>query len=454
VARVLSLDVGTSSVRARLYGPDGLHVEGVEAHTKYTGESGRFGEFDPDGLVDATRAAIEEARAGTGGEVDAVAASCFWHSLLAVDSQGKPLTPVLTWRDTRSAAEADELAARLGWDELHARTGCPPHTSYWPAKLLWLSRNEPEAFRSADRFLSFSDYLYGQLVGSTATSLSMASGTGLLDLADIRWDEELLAALELSLDRLPELSDEPAGASEPWFPALGDGACSNLGVDCVTRERAALMIGTSGAFRTAYQSDEPKPRPGLFLYRLDDRRLVEGGSVSDGGNLRDWLERTLALSGPVGLDGAPADGHGLTFLTLLGGERSPGWNSRARGAVTGLTFATEPRDIAQAALEGAAYRFAEIADLMPEVQEIVGTGAGLLKNPAWAHVIADVLGKPILLSGIEEGSARGAAVFVLERLGETPAEAPLGETLEPRPDRTGIYRAARERARALYRELT
>src|SRR5205807_2666093 len=133
------------------------------------------------------------------------------------------------------------------------------------------------------------------------TSLSMASGTGLLDLNRRVWDEELLHELELSPGRLPEISDEPVGSGEPWFPALGDGACSNVGAGCTTRERAALMVGTSGAYRVLYEAERAEPRPGLFCYRLDERRLVEGGAVSDGGNLFAWLERTLGRVAAKGI---------------------------------------------------------------------------------------------------------------------------------------------------------
>jgi gluconokinase len=280
----------------------------------------------------------------------------------------------------------------------------------------------------------------------------MASGTGLLRL-DGGWDEELLAALGLGEERLPELSDEPAGQAEPWFPPLGDGACSNLGAGCTTPGRAALMIGTSGAFRTVWP-ERPETRAGLFVYRLDGRRFVHGGSISDGGNLYDWLGRTLSNADTTGLADEPPDAHGLTFLPLLGGERSPGWDADARGAVAGLTFGTEPRHLVQAALEGVAYRFAEIAALMPEVREVVATGAALLRNPDWAQICADALGCPVRMSAVAEASARGAAVAALERLGETPADAPLGRVVEPRLDRLEAHLAARERQRELYRRLS
>ena len=450
--RVLALDVGTSSARALLHDERGRPVDGARAVVRYTGtrgHSGRLAEYDADELAEVARAVAAEARRLAGGRVDAVAASCFWHSLVAVDPRGRALTPVVGWRDTRAAAKVEELRSRLDADAVHARTGCPLHTSYWPAKLAWLRRHEPETFRTAARFLSFPDYLALRVGGDARTSVSMASGTGLLDVAACRWDDELARELDVE-GRLPELSEEPFDVGgEPWFPALGDGACSNVGAGCVTPDRAALMVGTSGAFRVV-ASGERVPRPGLFLYRLDTERTVEGGSLSDGGNLWDWLERTLRLEDVRGLADEPPAAHGLTFLALLGGERSPGWNAEARGAIAGLRFETTPRQIAQAALEGVAFRFAEIAALMPEVREVVATGGALAANEDWVRIVADVLGRPVLLSAVEEASARGAAVVALARLGAEPEPAPLAATVEPRLERAEAYAAARERQRRLY----
>ena len=273
----------------------------------------------------------------------------------------------------------------------------------------------PETFRAARRFVSFSDYLYLRLLGrEVPSSLSMASTTGLLDLSTGEWDEELLQTLAIDAERLPAIADDPV---EGWFPAVLDGACSNVGAGCVTRDRAALMIGTSGAFRTVYEAVRPEPRPGLFLNRLDRQRVVEGGSLSDGGGLLSWLAHALRDAGGSLADRDP-DSHGLTFLTLLGGERSTGWHQHAEGAIAGLTFETTPLDIRQGALEGVAFRFAEVADLMPEVREIVATGGALLSDPDWLQIVADALGRQIVKSAVREASLRGAAVLTLERLGE------------------------------------
>jgi len=424
VTRVLAVDVGTSSVRAAV---DREH----ELQTPYELGAGRVGAEE---LAATCLAAIERT-----GDADVVAISCFWHSLLALDERGRPLTPVLTWSDVASASA-------VPYDAFE-RTGCPPHASFWPAKLARLRAEQPEVFARTARFVGFGDYLFERLTGEARTSLCMASGTGLLHLRTRDWDDEGLAALGVDRGQLPPLSDEPVGGV---FPPLGDGACSNVGAGCVGPGRAALMIGTSGALRIVRPDDGSAPRRGLFRYRLDRRRLVEGGSVSDGGNLYAWLRRTLSGFDATGVADRPADGHGLTFLPLLGGERSPGWDAGRRGAIAGLSFLTTPDDLVQAALEGVAFRLAEICDLMPEIEEVVATGHALLAGRDWVQVLADALGRPLLVSGVEEASLRGAEAIVRGRLGEPAGDAPIAGVVEPRPERTAIYGVARARHRKLY----
>jgi gluconokinase len=423
VTELLALDVGSSSVRAQRFDeraePDGeLRQEQYETD-------------DPAEVAAAVRQVL--------GDDQPDATSCFAHSLVAVDEDWNVLTPILGWRDTRSADAAEWLARRLDAEAVHARTGAFLHPSFWPAKLAWLAETEPEIFRRAASFVSFADYLRGD----AETSLGMASTSGLLDLTALDWDEELLATLGFSRERLPRIAD---------LPLWPDAACSNAGAGCLGRERAALMVGTSGALRVLYESEQPQPKAGLFLYLADARRVVEGGALSDGGNLHDWLERTLAPA-HGSLAGRDPRDHGLVFLPFLGGERSTGWNPDARGTVHGLTFDTTPLDLRQAAYEGVAFRFAAIADLLPDVTEVVATGGGLLRDRDWIQIMADALARPVHVSGVPEASLRGAAVLALERAGHEAANAPIDSIVEPRPDRAEAYRAAREQQQRLYDEL-
>jgi len=437
LTEILAVDVGSSSVRAQLHGQDAAAV-GDETQLPYATN-------DPDEVVALTRQAIDRARRGA--EPAAVVGSCFGHSLLALDAQGRPLTPTLMWRDARSADHARALGLRFPW--LHERTGCFPHSSYWPAKLAWLREGQRTQFDGAVRFVSFAEYLYEQLLGEPVPmSLSLASSTGLLNVETAAWDGELLEALHVDAGQLPAVSDEPVG---DWYPALFDGAASNIGTGCMRSDRAALTVGTSGAVRVLHARLSPTARAGLFLYRVSGDRVLEGGALSDGGNLSRWLTETLGEADAVA-DRPPA-AHGLTLLPFLAGERGPWWNDRASGGVVGLTLATTPTDLRQAALEAVALLFREVLEALPEVEELVATGGALLRDPDWMQIMADVLERPVLESAVEEGSARGAVVAALERLGVTAAPPPLGRTFEPRTDRAEAYGAARERLRELYAKL-
>jgi gluconokinase len=413
--RIVALDVGSSSVRAVAYGEDGEPEPG-DAHLPYA-------LLDADELVDACRAVLAQV-----GEGDALALSCVWHSLLPLDEHERPLSSLLTWRDMTGEPPP------LDPEAYHRRTGCFLHPSFWPAKLVGLS---------AARYVSFPDYLLLRLTGELATSISMASGTGVFDPNRLAWDGETLEAVGADDSQLPPVSDEQVAGV---WPALGDGALSNIGAGCVGRGRAAVTIGTSAAARVVYEATAADPKPGLFLYRLDAHRFCEGGALSDGGNLHEWLRLTLSEAEPI-----DRPDHGLTFLPFLGGERSLGWDVDRRGLIDGLTFATTPGEIVQAALEGVAYRLAAVLDTIGGLESVVATGHAALVNDTWLQILADVLGRPVEVSGEPEGSARGAAVVALERLGVAVPPAPVARVVEPRPERFEIHSAAREEQRRLMR---
>jgi gluconokinase len=473
--RVLSVDLGSSSVRAELYDGSGSRVEDTEAQLGYELEYASDGGVtkDADELLDLVAHAIDGALSNAGdAPVSGVAMSTFWHSVLGLDREGRPTTPVLYWADRRAAGAARELRERLDETAIHRRTGCVLHSSYWPAKLSWLSRERAEAFERTERWVSPGDYFYERFFGESRVGTSMASATGLFDQNRRRWDGEVIEALPVEETQLSPISDEPLrGLGEewarrwptlrevPWFPAVGDGACSNVGSGCTRNDRLALMVGTSGAMRVLWKADSVEVPDGPWCYRADEKRFVMGGALSDGGNLIEWLRNTLRLPEDTEelLAGMEPDSHGLIFLPILAGERGPGWADEANGTIAGLSMSNTPVEILRAAMEAVALRFALIAEIIeaasPGEKEVVATGGGLIHSPTWTGIMADALGKPVATSGVQEASSRGAALLVLERLGELEieeAEAPLGEIFDPDPERHEIYREALARQRRLY----
>jgi gluconokinase len=474
---VLALDIGTSSCRASLYDVEARPVAERAAHVAYAPR------FTPDGGAELDANSLYERVCQTIDHVLAtplpsrilgVATSTFWHSLLGLDDSGQPLTPVYLWLDARARGEITTLRQQLDEREVHARTGCVLHSTYWPARLRWLQRTQPDIFKKAKRWVSFSEYLLQRLTQTTYVSTSMASGTGLLDVHTLQWYAPMLEYLGLEprqLGALAPLEQTSTGAARwaalgdvPWLLAVGDGACSNLGAGCASPDRFALMIGTSGAERAVWSPPADFEVPwGLWSYRVDEQRVVMGGALNDGGSLLDWLRDSLRLPDFNAAEAAVAaiepDSHGLTVLPLWGGERNPGWADDARGAIVGLRLSTEPTAILRACMEGVALRFGAMDRLLleaqPQAHEVIATGGALLHSPAWMQIIADALGRPVYASAEAEASSRGAVLLGLEVVGSLNGqlEAVRPSTtrrFDPIPRNTERYQAAAERQRRLY----
>jgi gluconokinase len=225
----------------------------------------------------------------------------------------------------------------------------------------------------------------------------------------------------------------------------------------------ALALGTSGAVRVLVEAEIPAIPPGLWVYRLDRRHSLLGGALSEGGNLYAWLQETLALAPAAEVEaelaGLPADGHGLTILPFLAGERSPGWHGDVRATVSGLSLHTRPVEILRAGLESIGYRFAILAALVrqvvPEATTIIGSGAPLRRSSAWAQIICDILGRSMSLAGDAElATSRGVTLLALHALGVIPHldALPLAPEGIFTPDAAyhARYREGAERHRQLY----
>ncbi len=372
-------------------------------------------------------------------EIAYVATSAFWHSLVGVDANGKPTTKVFSWADTRSRKYSEILRKRFDETEFHNRTGARFHSSFWPAKLLWLRKDFPEIFAKTDRWLSLSDYIALKLFGTAKISVSMASGTGIFDIRGINWDSKLLKFLKIKPSNLPPIIGQdsdtfqltkpyakrwPLLATARWFPAVADGAADNVGSGCVTKTKAALMIGTSAAMRVAYKGEPPAKIPdGLWCYRIDRKRVIIGGALSDGGNLYAWMKKNLDL--PKDAEQKVAErikgSSNVTVEPYFHGERSTGYREDARGAILGLTASHDSIDILRAAMESVAFRFAEILkqlNSVVNVNEIIASGGALRESPVWTQIIADVLGRDLTISTAQESSSRGAVLLALESIGK------------------------------------
>ena len=474
---ILAIDIGSSSARAALFDEGGNPVEGTLCRVTYrldTGSDGRA-EFDPEQLADRIDALLDRVHQAAAAPVRAVGVSCFWHSLLGLDASGRPGTRVSMWADTRARETTHRLRERLDAMAHHQRTGAYLHPSYPVARYAWLVERFPELRNVVRHWCAFPDYLFARWTGAYRTSVSMASGTGLFDTWHLRWDDETCAAVGLDPQLLPAIGDGgaelvpryaarwPRFAAAVWYPAWGDGACSNVGSGAIGSDRATIMIGTSSAIRTLWRG-EPLVVPwGLWLYRLDRELVLAGGALSEGGDLIDWIRQRFVLPPEPALwervQALEPGSTGLLWLPTIAGERSPGWPVDARAALVGLRLSHDGVAVLRAALEAVACRIADVVDLLlavrPEVEVFIGSGNGLLGVPGWTQIVADAIGRPLVLATDPEASLRGAALVASARLRGAPVEQLARSDVRswarvtPVAGATVVYRQLREAIQSL-----
>jgi len=476
---VMSIDIGSSSVRAALHDRHGRTLRRCTIQLPYTWDVGADGavRLPHDKLIDVVAQSIDGFVNKIGplaSDVVAAGISCFLHSVAGLNGAGQPVTPVLSWADTTSRSLAASLRQSIDATQAQTCTGAPIHASYWPARILQL-RNE---YPTVQHWVGFPELVAASLTGRSVVSRSMASGTGLFDRARGTWSAQLLEQLGVAASDLPILVDDnetigqltgvaakrwAALAHVSWFAPWGDGACHSVGLATSGPGMAALMVGTSGAMRVLVDEPAPTIPPGLFAYRLGAGGLV-GGQLSEGGGLLAWASKQFHTSSAAmeraALEISP-DGHGLTVLPFVFGERGLGYHDCARGTIHGIGADTDAAAIYRAIIESIAYSFAaiddELATVLKTTPTITASGGALTRSPLLAQVIADSLGRDITVTRSLEASLRGAALLALQSHGAIGdlrgISAPPGHTVRSDAARSTRYRAARERRNALYEVL-
>ena len=483
---VLALDIGTSSTRALLFDHRGRSVPNSECQIPVemitTADGGA--ELDTETLFDLVCQTIDSTAKRATQPIAAVGMSCFWHSLLGLDGDGNPVTPVYLWADTRARQEVQAIRKEIDPAQLWHNTGCFVHSSYWPGKLRWLKSFDPDQFGRVREWVAFGDFVLRRLVGYRGTSVSMASATAMMNQKTCQWDDLAIKAAAVDPQTLPEInpSTEPLGtvgadlakrwpnlAQAQWIAAHGDGACANVGSGGTGPHRIALTVGTSGALRMV----EPIKRiteatDNLWTYRVDCERAVLGAAISNGGKVIEWLaERTGGEIGDADWQAAAEmeiDEHGLTLLPFLAGERAPIWNDWATGAIAGLRLATTSAEIIRAGMEAVTWRltllYRTLASHAEEPHKVVANGGAILRSPAWMQLMADAFQHPIIaMPAEEEASARGAALLALEATGlidsldDAADPAADGHVVQPNPANADACQRAIDRQQVLFEAL-
>ncbi|MFC4554723.1 gluconokinase [Georgenia faecalis] len=482
---IIGLDVGTTAVKAVAFDTDSPWRRAALREYPLLEPEPRWQVQDPGTVLAAVDEALAQCVAACEGRrVDAVGLSSAMHGLVGLGPDLRPVTPVLTWADSRAHAEARELRREGRARDLLHLTGTPVHPMSPLTKLRWFARHGGDVLGRVHRWADLKALLLLHLTGTFATELSSASGTGLLDLRAREWAPTALEIARIGREALPEVLPTTAvlglrgavaarvglPAGTPLNVGAADGPLGNLGTGATGPGVAGLSVGTSGAVRVVVPEPRSDPDGRLFCYALTEDAWVVGGAVSNGGLVLRWAADTFAADLSPGpqrdaavLDLAcqvPPGSDGLVMLPYLLGERAPLWDPDLRGAYLGVRRSHSREHFLRAAVEGVSLQLAGIVDLLEQVTPVdaVRATGGVFRSRLWQVVVAGALGKPLVLAGDAEGTALGAAALARYATGEAPTlMAAVAEltfehdeaTIEAGADDVALYAALRRSVPAL-----
>jgi glycerol kinase len=347
-------------------------------------------------------------------------------SVLAWDGDtGAPLSPVIVWQDKRQA----ELLNEFDEEAIRARSGLPIDPYFSSGKYAWLLRNGLEVTPSL-RLGNVDAWLTDRLGAGFVTDASTASRTQLHRLGDPGWDPWLCETFGVPADALPPVGDSVGDLGTlrherwpvdlPLTARVVDQQAALAGAGCVVPGRVKATYGT-GVFVLAHVGDQVPAAAGGLLptvaWRIAGRtEYALDGGVFAAGEMLEWLCRELGLAAEPAALGELARGaesaDGVRILPGITGVGAPWWRPDARGTIAGLTAGTKRAQVARAALEGIAWR---VADVVGAVRESVPVEAlrvdgGLTNEPALLQIQADAIGVPVE-QGLADATAAGAAAL-------------------------------------------
>lgn len=442
---LLAHDLGTSGNKATLYTTDGELVNSVVASYPTNYFNNNWAEQDAEDWWRAVCNSTTQILRGLNNQdVAAVSFSGQMMGCLCVDRRGVPLRKAIIWADQRAEREVDTLRERLDEREFYRITGNRLSPSYGLAKLLWVKNNEPETYRQTHKMLHAKDYIVFKLTGRFVTDYSDASGTNLFDLNTFEWSENILAASGIAREKLPELRPSTFVAGEvgaavaeqtglakgtPVVCGGGDGVCAGVGAGSVKEGVAYNYIGSSSwiALTTKQPVYDPEMRTFNFAHIIPGY-ISPCGTMQAAGSSYSWLKTQLCqmeteIAKQQGVSpydlinrqiAASSPGaNGLLYLPYLLGERSPRWDSSAKGAFIGLKMEHRRADVYRAVLEGITLNLALILEVFKQhvpIREMIVIGGGA-QGEVWRQIMADAYRLNILKPHyLEEATSMGAAI--------------------------------------------
>lgn len=478
---MLGVDIGTTSTKAVLFSEQGKVIQheniGYPLHTPDISTA----EQNPDEIFHAVLQAIKNIiKDHSDKPLLFISFSSAMHSVIAIDEDDQPLTPVITWADNRSEAWAHKIKDEWNGHEIYKRTGTPIHPMSPLSKITWLVNEYPEIASKTKKYIGIKEYIFKKFFDQYVVDYSLASAMGMMNLHTLDWDEEALtvagitkAQLSILVPTTKQFTNCNAKLAKqiginpqtPFIIGASDGVLSNLGVNAIKEGEIAVTIGTSGAIRTIIDKPKTDVKGRIFCYALTEHHWVIGGPVNNGGMIFRWIRDEFASSEietakRLGIDPYEVltkiaervrpGADGLLFHPYLSGERAPLWNPDVRGSFFGLTMSHKKEHMIRAALEGVIYNLYTVYLALLECMEspvtrIQATG-GFSRSEIWRQMMADIFESDVVVPESYESSCLGACILGLYATGkinsfEIVAEM-IGDTYKhtPREEAVKEYR--------------
>ena len=485
---IIGIDIGTTNTKAVAFTKDGKVLASANAGYQTFSEKDGYQELKPSDILNAVVSVLKKILADTKSvsEVCGISFSCAMHSLMVVDSNGEPLTNIMTWADLRSACEASKLKQMQIGNEIYERCGTPIHSMSPLCKILWLRYNEPDIFSQAYKFIGIKEYLWHQFFDKYQIDYSIASATCMFDIYDYTWNEQALKLAEILPDKLSEpvkpshietalvkkYKEEFETDNMPFIIGSSDGCLANLGSNAIQQGETSLTIGTSGALRMASSTPKHDPKQRIFNYILTKDIYVSGGATNNGGAVLQWYINHFIFQSSASendysekmkmIADVDAGCDGLVFLPYLFGERAPIWDANAKAVFFGIRSKHLQKHFLRSIVEGISFSMYQIGVSLEEtigpIKKIYASG-GFIQSKTWLQIIADVFNKEVNVLSVSDASAIGAAIMGMKAVGmindfnEVTKTFSIEEKFFPNEENNKVYKESIKKFTSLYNKL-
>lgn len=479
MGNALGIDIGTTGIKMILVSSEGTILgTWTQPHDLCSPQAG-FAEEDPLVWKAHVMDLLREI-AGTGNAVDAIGVTGMVPALVALDHEGNPVRPSIQQNDNRADKEMESLRSQFPDSMMLSRTGTRLNQQHIPPKVLWLKAHEPEAYQAIAHITGSYGYVAFLLTGNLVTERNWALESGMYDLHQERWIDEVLQAGSVSATWLPPVvkptdvvGHVTDGVSrmtglKKGIPVVAGTADHVASAFCVGARREGDLVfklGGAGDILLAINHLVTDPRLFIDYGCTPQAPYFLNGCTATCGSLLKWFERELNLPDFTVMDERashiPPTSEGVTILPYFLGEKTPIFDSHAKGTIFGLTLHHTKDHIYRALLEAVAYSINHHVEIMKErnlpIRRVFITNGGS-KSKLWRQILADVTGYDVRYVRNNPGSCLGAALLAGMGAGLFDAGVPdrfltEGEDNHHDPALRPVYDGGYQRYRALYEAL-